>query len=94
MNKQIINMLKMLKFERYLLSGGIDYAYYRFYNGYMMDYYYDKNIKKNILIINSSHSLNVITIIDDEKEIIDSLFLYFKDQKDIIREIKLKTIGL
>ena len=84
----------MLKFERYLLSGGIDYAYYRFYNGYMMDYYYDKNIKKNILIINSSNSLNVITIIDDEKEIIDSLFLYFKDQKDIIREIKLKTIGI
>ena len=91
---KITDLLKMFGFERHLTSGGNDWVYYKFHNKYMMDYYYDKVIKNKVLKV-SAYSLSTIElIIVDEKEIIEMLFLRFKDQLDVIREIKLKTIGL
>ena len=88
---KITDLLKMFGFERHLTSGG-DCVYYKFHNKYMMDYYYDKGIKNKVLKV-SAYSLSTIElIIVDEKEIIEMLFLRFKDQLDIIREIKLKSL--
>lgn len=92
---KITDLLKMFGFERHLTSGGDDWSYYKFHNKYMMDYYYDKGIKNKVFKVSSGSSgSDVNIIIVDEKDIIEMLFLRFKDQLGIIREIKLKMIGL
>jgi len=96
MSKQITDLLKILGFERHLTSGGEDYVYYKFHNKYMMDYYYDRVIKNKILRLSSSSgsSSYINIVIEDENEIIEMLFLRFKDKIDSIREFKLKSIGI
>jgi hypothetical protein len=93
MSTQIIYLLKLLKFERNLLSGGLKHGYYKFYNDCVIEYYFDTNINKNTLKLSSS-KYSTMCVIEDEKKIIDTLTTEFKDQIDIIREFKLKSIGI
>lgn len=87
---KIIDLLKMLKFERFLHQDG-SHSYYKFSNKNILSYFYSNELNKNVLTLSSG---GVNTTIDDEKYIIETLQLHFEDRIDIIREFKLKTIGL
>lgn len=82
------DLLKMLKFERNLESDRT-YHYYRFYDKHILIYYYNND--KNKYVLRSSNIKDELTI-EDDSEIIEYLFIIFKDQIDVIREFKLKTL--
>ena len=84
----IPDLLKMLKFERNLESDST-YSYYRFNDRNILIYYYNND--KNKYVLRSSNIKDELTI-EDESEIIEYLFIIFKDQIDVIREFKLKTL--
>ena len=87
---KIIDLLKMLKFERFLHRDH-SHSYYKFQNKSILTYFYDKELNKNVLTLSSG---GINTIIDDESEIIKTILSHFKDNVDVIREFKFKTIGL
>ena len=82
------DLLKLFKFERSLHSDRT-YSYYRFHDKHILIYYYDNDKNKNVL--RSSNLKDELTI-EDDSEIIEYLFIIFKDHIDVIREFKLKTI--
>ena len=88
--KDIRELLKSLKFERSLHQDG-SYSYYKFNNKKLFQYYLDKETKKFTLYVQGD---KYPTLRATDGMVLQVLLVEFADQKDLIREWKLKKLGI
>ena len=88
--KDIRELLKSLKFERSLHQDG-SYSYYKFNNKKLFQYYLDKETKKFTLYVQGD---KCPTVRATDGMVLQVLLVEFADQKDLIREWKLKKLGI
>ena len=88
--KDIRELLKSLKFERSLHQDG-SYSYYKFNNKKLFQYYLDKETKKFTLYVQGD---KYPTVRATDGMVLQVLLVEFADQKDLIREWKLKKLGI
>lgn len=88
--KDIRELLKYLKFERSLHQDG-SYSYYKFNNKKLFQYYLDKETKKFTLYVQGD---KYPTVRATDGMVLQVLLVEFADQKDLIREWKLKKLGI
>lgn len=93
--KDIQGLLKALKFERSLHGDGT-YSYYKFNNKRLFQYSLDKETNEFTLHATSpaTEENKYPSIIATDDMIMRVLLVEFADQKDLIREWKLKKLGI
>ena len=91
--KDIRELLKSLKFERSLHQDG-SYSYYKFNNKKLFQYYLDKETNEFTLHVTSAAIDKYPSIKATDDMVLRVLLLEFADKKDLIRDWKLKKLGI
>lgn len=88
--KDIRELLKSLKFERSLHQDG-SYSYYKFNNKKLFQFYLDDETKKFTLYVQGD---KYPTVRATDEMVLQVILVEFADKKDLIREWKLKKLGI